>query len=112
MVDRFIERVANLAGRTARVLEKVSEELEEAGLITQPSLLRVIAKANRDLAHDCLTKTQPIEIGRYDLTSRLNRIMDESREIAAELMARGQSGHNEIYEASELIEKVLKMQPK
>ncbi len=112
MVDRFIERVANLAGRTAKALEKVAAELEEAGFVTQPGILRAIAKSNRALSHDCSTTTQPIEIGRYDLTSRLNRIMNESREIAADMMSRSKPGHNELYEASELIEKVLKMRSK
>jgi len=112
MDDRFIERVANLAGRTARALEKVSAELEDAGFITQPGMLRAIAKSNRDLSRDCSTSTQPIEIGRYDLTSRLNKIMDEAQEIAADIMSRSKPGHNELYEASELIKKVLEMQPK
>lgn len=112
MVDRFLERVANLAGRTSKALDKVATELEEAGFVTQPGMLRAIAKSNQDLSHDCSSTTQPIEIARYDLTSRLNRIMDESREIAADMMSRSKAGHNELYEASELIEKVLDMQTK
>ena len=52
MVDRFIERVAELAGRTSRVLNKVAAELEEEGFVTQPGLLKAIAKSNETLAHD------------------------------------------------------------
>jgi len=110
MVDRFLERVANLAGRTSRALDKVAKELEGDGYVTQPGMLRAIAKSNRALAHDCATTTQPIEVERYNLTARLKKIMDESREVAADLMSRGKPGHNELSEASDLIEKVMNMQ--
>ncbi len=107
MVDRFIQRVADLAGRTSRVLKKVAAELEEEGYVTQPGLLKVVAKSNEALAHDCSTKTQPIDVDRYNLTERLRKIIEETDDIAADLLSRGKIGHNELSEASGLFRKVL-----
>ncbi len=107
MVDRFIQRVADLAGRTSRVLRKVADELEEEGYVTQPSLLKAVAKSNEALAHDCSTKTQPIEIGRYNLTERLKKIIDETDDIAADLLSGGEDGHNDPSEAGGIPSKAM-----
>jgi len=111
MTDRFIEQVADIAGRTAKALEKVAGELEaQHGMVTQPGMLRTIAKTQRKLAVDCTTTTQPIEIDRYNLTKRLRKIMNECSEVAADLLARGKPGHNELAEAAELIRDALESQ--
>jgi hypothetical protein len=112
MVDRFIEKVANLAGRTAKALDTLASELEKEGFVTQPGILRAIAKSNRSLANDCATTTQPIEIGRYNLTARLKKIIYESRDVAADMLERGKPGHNELSEAADLMQSILDDQAK
>ena len=107
MTERFMERVADLAGRSSKAIDKVAGELEARGMVTQPGLLRTIAKSHRKLAIDCMTTTQPIEISRYDLTKRIEVIMNECKEIAAELLNRGEPGHNELAEAAELLQQAL-----
>jgi len=107
MVDRFIERVAELAGRTSRVLKQVASELEEEGYVTQPGLLKAIAKSNEALAHDCSTVTQPIDVSRYNLTDRLKRIIEEADDIAADLLSRGKVGHNELSTVSEMLREIM-----
>lgn len=107
MVDRFIERVASLSGRTVKVLERVSDELRQAGFVTQVELLKVISDAHRRLARACISETQPIEIERYDLTERLKKIIDESRDVAADMISRRRPGHSEVSDAADLIQKVL-----
>ncbi len=112
MVDRFLERVANLAGRTSRALDKVASELEKDGYITQPGMLRAIAKSNSALAHDCATTTQPIEVERYNLTNRIKKLKEEADEVAADLLSRGKQGHNELSEISVLAQRALELQDK
>lgn len=107
MVDRFIERVASLSTRTVNVLDRVSDELKEAGFVTQHELLRIISDAHRRLAQACMSDTQPIEVERYNLTNRLKKIIDEARDVAADMLSRRRNGHSDMSEAADLIQKVL-----
>jgi hypothetical protein len=106
MVDRFIERVADTAGRTARALRKVASEIDES-YVTQRGLLNTIAEANDKLSHDCATSTQPIDVERYNLPERLKKIIEELDNVAADLLSRGIIGHSDLSEASSAIRKVV-----
>lgn len=64
MADRFLERVAQVSGDTARALKEISKLLEEMGLEAQAKLCERIAEEHRQIVYDCLVDTQPIETER------------------------------------------------
>ena len=107
MTDRFIERVAELAGQTTRTLEQVSRVLDEAGLSSQAATLRSIARLHAQIAMDCLTETQPIEVERYNLPERIQRSVQTLDDLSADLMSRNKPGHTEISEAAGLLQQAL-----
>ena len=110
MTDPFIDRIAELTGQTKRTLEQVANDLEGAGLEAQASILRSVAKQHGQLAHDCLTITQPIEIARHNLRARVTKLLDETQELSAEMMSRGKEGHSELSDAAALLERALEKQ--
>lgn len=110
MTDRFIDRVAELAGKTTRTLEQVARDLDESGLTAQAATLRSISKMHAKIACDCLVETQPIEVERFRLSDRIEKSIDEIEEIAADLLNRGKPGHSELSEAAELLVRARKQQ--
>ena len=110
MTDPFIDHVAELAGQTKKSLEQIADELDESGLEAQASILRVMAGQHRQLALDCLTTTQPIDIARHDLVTRLLKSIEEIEELSAELLTRGKKGHSELSEAATLLQRAVDQQ--
>ena len=110
MTDRVIDRVAELAGQTTRTLEQVARVLDETGLVAQSATLRSIAKLHTQIALDCLTETQPIELQRYNLPERIEKSIQVLDEIAADLLSRNKTGHSEISEAASLLRQALHQQ--
>lgn len=115
MVDRFIDRVAELAGRTARVLDEIARECDEVGLSAQAAVLRRVADEHRKIALDCLVETQPIEVRRIPLGTHLRNLAEEVRQVSAELMERGVPVHQgtseaaeQLYESANLTDQLLK----
>lgn len=108
VTDRFIDRVAELAGRTARVLEQLAKTIEDgdAGFEAQVDQLRRVAEEHRKVALDCLVETQPIALRRVSLGRQLRDLAEEARQVAAELLQRGVYGHTEASEAAEQLEAV------
>lgn len=104
-----MDRVATLATKTKAALDEVAEALEDAdsGLEAQADTLRVIAEQQRQLAHDCLTETQPIDIARHSVTVRMMKTIEEIQDISAELLSRGKPGHSELSEAATLLQRGL-----
>lgn len=104
-----MDRVATLASKTKAALDEVAEKLEsaDAGLESQAATLRAIAEQQRQLAHDCLTETQPIDIARHSITVRLMKALEEIEDISAELLTRSKPGHNELSEAATLLQRGL-----
>lgn len=111
MTDRFIERVAELAGQTKRVLLSVAQELESAGLSGQASTLRTIADAQSQLAIDCLSTTQSIEPNLFQFKKRIKKNVKDLQELAADLITDNRPGHSEVSEAANILERVLEDQP-
>lgn len=107
MVDRFVEKVAEFAGKTARTLEEIASVFDEIGLEEHGKKLREIAKQHSQLALDCLTETQPIEVQRYRIPERIQANVRILRELSADLLTRGKPGHNEIEEAADLLQSAL-----
>lgn len=108
MTDRFIDRVANLAGDTTRVLKQTADALEQSGLVTQANILRRVAALHEQIALDCLIETQPIEVARFQLPERIAKQAEALKDLAADLLERGHPGHSEVAEAAELLENALK----
>lgn len=106
MVDRFVERVANLAGLTCRTLEEIAKVQDEAGL-PHGETLRQLARQHQQVALACLTETQPIEVQRYRTAERIETNIRALRELSADLLTRGKQGHNEIEEAADLLQLAL-----
>jgi len=110
MADSFMERVANLAGRTAKALDQLAGELDQAGFVAQSVMLRSIAKSNRKLCHDCSATTQPIEIESYNLTVKIRRIMEDAREVAELMIEEGRPGYREVSEAADIMQAAIDSQ--
>ena len=106
MVDRFIERVAELSGQTCRTLEELAKVMDESGL-PHASVLRNIAKTHAQIALDCLSETQPIEVQRYNLTDRIKMIIKSMEELSSDLLSRNKRGHAEVDEAISFLRLVL-----
>lgn len=85
MVDRFVDRVAELSGRTTRTLKLVAEQLYEAGLDPQGRLVARIAEEHAKVALDCLVETQPIDVGRLNYAKRVKVIIRDLENLAADL---------------------------
>ena len=110
MADRFIDRIAELAGQTTRTLEQVATILLESGLDSQAKTLQTIARLHAQIAIDCISETQPIALERYNLPERMRKTAKEIEEISTDLMTRGKVGHSELSEAIDLINKALDKQ--
>lgn len=108
VTDAFIDRVSELAGRTARVLDQLAEAVADAdvGLDAQVDQIRAVANEHRKIALDCLSETQPIALRRVSLGRQLRDLAEESRQVAAELLQRGIHGHTEVSEAADQLEAV------
>ncbi len=60
--EEFTNRVANLSGDTARMLESIIlPALEEEGYVTEVDLCQQFIEKHRKLAYDCAVITQNIE---------------------------------------------------
>lgn len=112
MTDVFLDRVSQLAGRTARVLDAIAQVLEEQELVNQAKTLRRVADDHKKIALDCLTETQPIEVRRLPIGRQLRNLAEESRQVAAELMQRGIPGHTKISEAAQELDEVADLADK
>lgn len=108
MTDTFLDRIANLAGKTARVLDSLADTIEDidVGLESQAATLRKVANEHRQVALDCLTETQPLSTRRLSLGRQLRDLAEEARQVAAELMQRGIAGHDEISDAADQLDEV------
>lgn len=60
MVDPFINKVAQVAGRTSARLQALAADLREKGLDSQAKSLENLAAEQRQIYLDCITDTQPI----------------------------------------------------
>jgi len=106
MVDRFVERTANLAELTCRTLDEIAKVQDEAGL-PHGEILRQLARQHKQMLIACLTETQPIEVPRYRTSERIETSIRSLRDLSADLLARGKEGHNEIEEAADLLQLAL-----
>jgi|GEM_PF-3954827 len=106
MVDRFVDRVANLAGLTSRTLEEIAKVIDETGL-PHAATLRQLAREHSKIALDCLVETQPIEVERFNIGDRIETSVRLLQELASDMMARGKDGHSEVSEAAELLRLAL-----
>jgi hypothetical protein len=111
MTDRFVDRVADLAGRTTRALNSVADKLDaaDAGLEADAQLLRGIATQQAKVALDCMVETQPIELERRAPAKHLRDLAEEARQLAATLMSRSLPGHDGASEAAEYLEQTASL---
>lgn len=112
MADLFLDRIAQLAGKTSRTLKQVAEDLEGLGLASHASTLKQISSLHEKIAYDCMAETQPIAMKRYDLRERMIKTIDEISEISEELSQGGNPGHEELEEAVGLLLQALGRQGK
>lgn len=106
MVDRFVDRVANLAGLTSKTLEEIAKVADEAGL-PHGNTLRRLAREHSKIALDCLVETQPIEVQRFAIHERIETSIRILQELSADMMSRGEKGHNDVEEAADLLQSAL-----
>ena len=106
MTDKFIDRIAELAGRTARVLDSLAVSVEEVGLAPYADTMRRVANEHRKVALDCLVETQPISTRRVSIGRQLRDLAEEAKQVAAELMKRGIPGHDSVSESAMMLEEV------
>lgn len=85
MVDQFVDRVAELSGRTTRTLKQVAEQLYEVGLDSQGRLVARIAEEHAKVALDCLVETQPIDIGRLGYRKRILSLIRDLENLASDM---------------------------
>jgi len=85
MVEQFVDRVAELSGRTTRTLKQVAEQLYEAGLDPQGRLVARIAEEHAKVALDCLVETQPIDVGRLNYKKRIKVLIRDLENLASDL---------------------------
>jgi len=85
MVDRFVDRIAELSGRTTRTLKQVAEQLYEVGLASQGRLIARIAEEHAKVVLDCMIETQPIDIARLGYAKRIKHMVRDLENLASDL---------------------------
>jgi len=106
VTDRFIDRVSELAGRTKRALDQVAEVLQRvedekgAGIEAYIVTLQRIANEHAKIALDCLVETQPLELLRLQPDKRLEKMAEDAREIATDLLTRRIPGDGRVEDAA------------
>lgn len=106
MTDMFLDRIAELSGQSARVLDDVANGLSELGLDPYADTLRKVANEHKKIVYDCLVETQPIATRKVTLGNRLRHLAEVSKEIADEFVKRSFPGHEALRDAATQLEEV------